>query len=48
MSSEELRAEALRLLRKHAGSIPGSPRELTKEEKDELWQEMLKEVENES
>ena len=48
MCTEELRAEARRLLRKHAGSIPGSPRKLTKEEKDELWAEMLQEIEDES
>lgn len=48
MSIEELRTEARKLLKKHIGSIPGSPRKLTKEEKDELWQEMLKEIEDES
>lgn len=45
MSIEERREEARKLLRSHVGSLPGSPRKLTDEEKDELWQEIMKEIE---
>ena len=46
MTKDELREEALRLLKSHVGMIPGSVPELTDEDKDAIWAEMVKEIQD--
>ena len=46
MSIEERREEARKLLESHVGMLPGSPRKLTDEEKDELWKEIVDGIED--